>query len=79
MVQSRVWEHQVKCGINETVDLTIGHSGQIPTGVDLSVVNVFQLFEASMSDECAYSLAFLSSMGNISNGLFVFNVTVDAN
>ena len=50
MVQSRIWQHDIKCGINETVDLSLsGTNTSSPFGIDLSVVNVFHLFEATRS------------------------------
>lgn len=45
--------------------------------MDLSVVNVFSLYEDTKTSDCAYSMTFLKSNGMVKNGLFVFNVTLN--
>ena len=77
MVQSRIWEHDYDCAINETVDLQKSGTNAAPSGIDLSVVNVFTLFEASGSSECAYSITRTDAGGTIKNGVFYVNASID--
>ena len=77
MVQARIWQHNYDCAINETVDLQKSGTNATPSGIDLSVVNVFVMHENTGSSECVYSMAQLDSAGVVKNGVFFINVSID--
>lgn len=73
---SRVWYHSSDCVINDTWDAQELPSG-VTSGVDLSVINVNNMFTNNITDVCVFQVARVGSSGSISNALFVFNVTLD--
>ena len=80
MVDSRVWNHTLDCELNSSIDLSLNpnnNASYSSTGVDLSVVTVFNLYKDEAGDSCIYSLLKTASNAVIKNGLFVFNVSLD--
>ena len=59
------------------MDLSLSYRGQQPAGLDLSVVNVFNLTQSPRHDKCAFSVVGVKGSGVLKNGFFFVNTSID--
>ncbi|CAL6096975.1 Conserved_hypothetical protein [Hexamita inflata] len=83
MTLGRIWSPKSPCILDDVIDLGnwmnygLNFSGN-STGVDMSVVNVNQLAEMkSTEDTSVHFLAMLTEEAQVSNAVFVVNVSID--